>query len=216
MSGLALLLFFLHLFPQPQSRSLATHDLIDRVSDLYGRMDSLSADFEQIQKDANRTHTLRGHVYLKKGRRARFDYVSQNQQVEQIDYFDGKTHTRYEPTQKQARVQSMGRSDDERLLIFLILGNRESPWKNEFRQIARAESPGMPGNQVLKLTPNNQRSIREIIVEVDPTTALIHRFAFTRVDNSYTEYTFKNIKTTPLDESLFKFKAPPGVVIFER
>jgi outer membrane lipoprotein-sorting protein len=74
----------------------------------------------------------------------------------------------------------------------------------------------MPGNQVLKLTPNNQRSIREIIVEVDPTTALIHRFAFTRVDNSYTEYTFKNIKTTPLDESLFKFKAPPGVVIFER
>ena len=154
MSRLALLLLFLHLFPSPQSRELAPHELFDKVSDLYGRMDSLSADFEQIQKDANRTYTLRGHVYLKKGRRARFDYVSRNQQVEQIDYFDGKTHTRYEPPQKQAREQSMGRSEDERLLIFLILGNRESPWKNEFgkKELGR-DKPRMSGNnKVLNLT----------------------------------------------------------------
>ena len=218
MSRLALLLLFLHLFPPPQSRELAPHELFDGVSDLYGRMDSLSADFEQIQKDANRTYTLRGHVYLKKGRRARFDYVSRNQQVEQIDYFDGKTHTRYEPPQKQARVQSMGRSEDERLLIFLILGNRESPWKNEFekKEVGR-DKPRMSGsNKVLNLTPNNRKTISEITVEVDPSTFLIHRFAFTRADDTYTEYMFTNIKTTPLDESLFKFKAPPDVEIFKR
>lgn len=192
---------------------------MDGVSALYGRMDSLQADFEQIQKDANRTYALRGHVYLKKGKRARFDYVSRNgqtEQIDQIDYFDGTTHTRYEPLQKQARKQPMGRSDDERLLIFLILGNRESPWKNEFQKIERQASGRMPGNQVLKLTPKNQKSIREITVEVSSSTFLIHRFAFTRTDNSYTEYVFTNIKTTPLDESLFKFKAPPDVEIFER
>ncbi|HET9216797.1 MAG TPA: outer-membrane lipoprotein carrier protein LolA [Terriglobia bacterium] len=214
MYGFALLLLFLHLLPLPQSRDLAPHELFDKVSDLYGRMDSFSADFEQIQKDANRTYTLRGHVYLKKGRRARFDYVFPS---EQVDYFDGKTHTRYEPSQKQARVQSMGRSDDERLLIFLILGNRESPWKNEFREKGLGrDRPRIPGNQVLNLIPNNQKTIREITVEVNPSTFLIHRFAFTRADSSYTEYMFTDMKTTPLPESLFKFKAPPDVEIFER
>src|SRR5688572_3531604 len=214
MSVLVLLAFFL-LSPQPQSRALSGPELIDKVSDLYGRLNTLSADFEQIQKDANRTYTDRGHVYLKKGRRARFDYANGAGNLLQSDYFDGKNHTRYEPEQKQARVRSMGNNEDERLLIFLILGNRESPWKNEFRETYRGrDTARVPGNEVLNLIPHNQKNIREITVEVSPATFFIHRFAFTRADNSYTEYTFTNIKTTPLDDSLFMFKAPPGVQVF--
>jgi outer membrane lipoprotein-sorting protein len=212
MSALVLALFFL--VPFPQSQAVAPHELVSKVSDYYGRLNSLDADFEQIQKDANRTTRARGHVYLKKGRKARFDYITP---IAKSDYFDGKTHTRYLPDEKNAISEPMGKSEDERLLIFLILGNRESSWKDEFDRKERGTVPAMfPGNEVVKLIPNNTKNIRDVLVEVNPATSLIHRFGFTRADKTYTEYIFTNIKTAPLDDSLFEFKAPPDVKIFER
>jgi outer membrane lipoprotein-sorting protein len=156
---------------------------------------------------------MRGLVYLKSGRRAVFEYQSP---FKRFDYFDGKKHTRYDPDDKQARVESMGKSDDERLLIFLVLGNPGSPWKDEFGEKRELSNPKNPGNKVVQLIPNNRKNILDVTVEVDPVTLLIHRFSFTRVDKSYTEYVFTKIKTTPLDDSLFKFKAPPGIEVFER
>jgi outer membrane lipoprotein-sorting protein len=213
MSGLVLTLFLL--LPSPQSSRVSPTELVSAVSDYYARLNSLSADFEQILKDANRTTRVRGHVYLKSKRRARFDYVNP---VVKSDYFDGKTHTRYLPGDENAIREKMGDiGQDERLLIFLILGNRESSWKDEFNRKEAGTVPAMfPGNQVVKLFPNNTESILDVLVEVDPATRLIHRFGFTRADKTYTEYVFTNIKTAPLDDSLFQFKAPPGVKIFER
>ena len=113
MSALVLLLFFL--LPSPQSQRLSPHELVSAVSDYYGsRLKSLEADFEQIQKDANRTTRVWGHVYLKAGRKARFDYAKP---IVKSDYFDGKTHTRYLPEEKNAIQEPMGKSEDERLLI---------------------------------------------------------------------------------------------------
>jgi len=209
-----LVLVLLSLLQSSQSPRLSPNDLVSAVSDYYGKLNSLSADFEQIQKDANRSTRVRGHVYLKSGRRARFDYVDP---IVKSDYFDGKTHTRYLPEEKNAIQEPMGKSEDERLLIFLILGNRESPWKDEFDRKETGTVPAtFPGNQVVRLIPNNTKNIRDVEVEVDPATRLIHRFGFTRADKTYTEYIFTNIKTAPLDDSLFKFKAPPDVNVFVR
>jgi outer membrane lipoprotein-sorting protein len=207
----ALVLALLFLLPIPQTRGVT--ELISAVSDYYGRLKNLSADFEQIQKDANRTTTSRGHLSLKSGKRARFDYDNPPRK----DYFNGKTYTTYWPDQKNAITRKMGNSEDERLMIFLILGNQASLWKNEFgRKELGLEPERFPGNKVVKLIPNDTKNIRDVLVEVDPATNLIHRFGFTRADKSYTEYIFTNIKTAPLDDSLFEFKAPPGVDIFER
>ena len=212
MSVLVLALFFLLL--SPQSQRLSPNELVSAVSDYYGRLNSLSADFEQLQKDANQSTRVRGHVYLKKGRKARFDYVTP---IAKSDYFNGKTHTKYLPGQENAISEAMGKSEDERLLIFLILGNPESPWKDEFDRKETGTVPAMvPGNQVVRLIPNNTKNIRDVLVEVDPATRLIHRFGFTRADKSYTEYIFRDIKTDPLPDSLFEFTAPPGVHIFKR
>jgi len=204
------LFFYLPLL-QSQAQTLAPHVVIDQVSDYYGRLNSLSADFEQIQKVPNRTWSDRGHVYLKTGRRARFDYES----PARSDYFNGKTYTKYVTGQDQAVQQAMGRSEDERLLIFLVLGNRESPWKDEFERFEELrETPRFPGNKVIRMLPHNTKSIQSVLVEVNPATSLIHRFGFTKADKSYTEYVFTNIKTTPLENSLFEFKPPPGVRVF--
>jgi len=221
MSKLVVALFFL-LLP-PQAPRLSPHELLSAVSDKYGRLNSLSADFEQISKDANRTNRVRGQMYLKKGKKARFDYFSStctqpsNCPVVQSDYFDGNTHTRYLPEEKQAMPKPLGRSDDERLLIILNFGNRESPWKNEFdrKEMGRVP-PLVPGNHLLILTPNDTTNIRDVLAEVDPATLLLNRFGFTRADKTYTEYIFTNIKTAPLNDSVFEFKAPPDVKIFVR
>jgi len=213
MSALVLALFLL--LPSPQSQRFSPNELVSAVSDYYGRLNSLEADFEQKQKDANQSTGGRGHVYLKKGRRARFNYDSP---IVKFDYFDGKTRTTYTPGQDSAISQPMGNIEDERLLIFLILGNRESPWKDEFGEKTKGFDPPMfAGNTVLRLIPNNRKNILDVFVEVNPTTLLIHRFGFTRAtDKVYTEYIFTNIKTAPLDDSLFTFKAPPGVHVFTK
>jgi len=110
----------------------------------------------------------------------------------------------------------MRKSADERLLIILNFGNRESPWKDEFdKKVSGTVPPLVTGNQVLILTPNDTTNIRDVLVEVDPGTLLMHRFGFTRADKTYSEYRFTNIKTAPLDDSVFEFKAPKGVDLFK-
>lgn len=204
MIRVVLSLFFLLQSPQ----HLNLPGLVDKVSDRYGRLNSLSADFEQYSKDlSNRTSQSRGHVSLKSGKRAVFEYPGK------IEYFDGKTYTLYVPDQKNATQRPIGKTEDDRLLIFLILGNRESPWKDQFDEKEELPGPQTPGNRVIRLIPNN-KNFTDVVVEVDPRTFLIHRFVFTKADGERNEYRFKNIQTAPLDDSLFKFKAPPGVDVF--
>ncbi|HET9943491.1 MAG TPA: outer membrane lipoprotein carrier protein LolA [Terriglobia bacterium] len=212
MSRLLLVLFFLLPAP-PQGQDLAPHVIVERVSDVYGRLNSLSADFEQITVNrSNRTEHSRGHLYVKTGRRARFDYSSP---VQKFEYFDGSRHWEYKPGENQAISTPMGRAEDERLLAFLVLGNRESPWKDQFKEFGLGGKGTLnAANKVVTLTPNNKQNFKELIVEVDPRTFLIHRFAFTRADGARGEYIFRDIKTAPLEDSVFKFTAPPNVNVF--
>jgi chaperone LolA len=196
-------------------QSLSTSELVGRVSDKYGKLDSLSADFEQLSTDSsNQIGRSRGHVYLKKGKRALFQYDSPTRQFE---YFDNKYYTNYKPGLKQAQRFPINKAADERLTIFLILGNPDSPWREQFPTMARPkDSPVMnPGNQMALLIPKNKKDVPEMLVEVDPNTLLIHRFVSTRADGARDEFKFTNIKTAPLEDSVFKFVPPPGVVVFE-
>jgi chaperone LolA len=206
------LVFVLLLFlPQPQR--LLVDDLVDRVSQTYGRLRNFQAEIEQIQEfSSNQTSRLRGHVYLKSGRRARFDYQSPK---ELSEYFDGKTYTRFEPIIGQARQKSMGKADEEYLAILQIVGNPESPWKDQFgKKESLNEVPLTPGDQVVRLTPKN-KNLKDVLIEVDPRTFLIHRLVFTYTGGERNEFRFKDIKTTLLDDAMFTFKAPPGVTVIK-
>jgi chaperone LolA len=204
------LLLVLYLF-LPQG--LSSSELVERVSEKYGRLDSLSADFEQVSNSSNQLGQFRGHVYLKKGRRALFRYDTP---IKKFDYFDGKFYTTYRPELAQAQRFPVNKAADDRLVIFMILGNRDAPWRDQFPKMEKPhDSPVMsPGNQIVKLIPKN-KDVPEVLVEVDPSTFLIHRFVSLRADGARDEFKFTNIKTDPLEDSLFKFIAPPGVDVFE-
>jgi outer membrane lipoprotein-sorting protein len=205
-----LVFVLLLLLPQPQS--LPVDDLVERVSQTYGRLKDFQAEIEQIQYYSNQTSRLRGHVYLKSGRRARFDYQSPK---ELSEYFDGKTYTRFEPIIGQARQKSMGKADEEYLAILQIVGNPESPWKDQFRRKeGLSQAPLTPGDQVVRLIPNN-KNLKDVLIEADPRTFMIHRLVFTYAGGEQNEFRFKDIKTTPLDVAMFTFKAPPGVTVIK-
>jgi len=205
------LLLTLYLF-LPQT--LSSPELVDRVTEKYGRLDSLSADFVQVSNSSsNQGGVFRGHVYLKKGKRALFQYESP---VKKFDYFDGKFYTTYRPELKQAQRFPVNKAADDRLVIFQILGNRDPQWRDQFPTMVTPNDSAVmaKGNQTVRLIPKN-KDIPEVLVEVDLRTFLIQRFVSTRIDGARDEFKFTNIETTPLPDSLFKFVAPPGVDIFE-
>jgi len=207
-------LVFALLFLLPQ-QPLPVDDLINRVSDTYGRLKDFEAEIEQIQQlSSNHREHLRGHVYLKSERKARFNYEYPRKWSE---FFDGKTHTLFEPQINQATQQATGKADEEYLTILQIVGNREAPWKDQFSQKERLkQAPLKPGDAVIRLTPRN-KNLKDVLVEVDPVNFMIHRLVFTYVGGEINEFRFSDIKTAPLDPALFVFKATdhPGVKVIK-
>jgi len=192
---------------------LAPSELLDQVSRKYGRLDSFSADFEQISQDSsNQPVVHRGHVYLKSGRRALFEYSEPQRKSE---YFQGKTYTvYYPPPVGQAHQFPMNQADSDLLAIIQVVGNRETPWKNHFSEFR--DSPGRQGNsRVLDLKPKN-KDLTGVEIEVDPSTFFIDRMVIKTADGQRNEYKFTNIKTAPLADLLFKFVAAPGVEVIKQ
>jgi outer membrane lipoprotein-sorting protein len=205
-----LLLLLLMVLPQ----SPLSSEVVDKVIQRYSRLNDLSADFEHILQDSsNQPAHYRGHVYLKSGKRARFDYVSP---VKKSEYFDPKTYTVFNPEAAQAIQDPIGKADSDRLAILQIVGNREAAeWKKQFKQTetpAPSYKPLKPGSLVVRLTPHN-KDLKDVLIEVDPKSFLIERLVFTYVDGERNEFRFTDIQTKRLEDSIFKFIPPPGVQI---
>ena len=205
MSHLALVLLLI----LPQTRTPS--ELVDQVSRTYGRLDSFSADFEQISEDSSNQRVVsRGHVDLKAGRKALFAYSEPQKKSE---YFYGKTYIQYVPQINQALQYPIDQADSDLLAIIQVVGNRETPWKNQFREFR--ESAGDQGNRVLLLTPKN-KDLKSVEIEVDPKTFFIVRMVIQSVDGQRNQFKFTNIKTAPLPDSLFKFDgAARGVEVIK-
>jgi outer membrane lipoprotein-sorting protein len=204
---MSLFLTLLQVWPPPR---LASHELVERVGDHYGRLDSLSVDFEQVLTGTGRPLEAKGHLDAKSRGRARFEYFTSTRR---FDYFDGKRQIRYHPEQRQAFSEPMTKSTDERLLIFLFLGNRNFSWKDEFEKITEG-GPSPNGNRVMTLVPRRKENIPEIVVEINPNTLFIERFEFSQPRGGRTIYRFANFKVARLDDSLFQFNAPRDVDVF--
>jgi len=186
-------------------------DIVDGVVRTYSKMNDFSAEFEQTTQDiSNQRHTYRGLLYLKSGKKM---LLEQTVPDHKFLYSDGKWATDYK-VGLQAERTPVGKTDDERLQLFQIPWNPE--WKNQFDPIDEPsnERPTTAGHRLVRLFPK-KKDLPVILLEVDPKTFLIHRFRTTSPDGEINEFSFKGIKTTRLDPSIFEFKAPPGVEVIE-
>jgi chaperone LolA len=191
-------------------QSLSPREIVDAVSAKYGRLDSFSADFEQTSQEfSNQTRTVRGHVYLKTQRRGRFEYFNAKNELTRAQYFDGKNYIDYNPFFAQATQSSVSNAQADLLNIIQVVGNRESPWKNQFERFESALTS--QANTVVRLVPKN-KDLSGVTIEVDREFFIV-RLAFTSADGQRNEFKFTNMKTAPLDKSMFQFVPPPGVKI---
>jgi outer membrane lipoprotein-sorting protein len=192
----------------PQEPSLT--QLVDGVVRTYSRMNDFSAEFVQTTKDiSNQSHTYRGLLYLKSGRKMLYH---QREPEEKMLYSDGKLSTDYKVGQRQAEITPLGKVEDERFQLFQI------PWRPDFKDQFRFEAqklneqPVTPGNRLFRAIPK-KKDVPVILLEVNPKTFLIQRFVTTTPDGETNEFRFTGIKTAPLDKAMFEFKQPPNVEV---
>ncbi len=123
------------LLPQSQPQNLDLEAFVNKVSETYGKLKDLSADFEQIQQDSsNQTAHQWGHVYMKSGKKALFEYTEPKVWSE---CSDGKKYTKSSPF--QATRTSISKTDGERLALLQIVGSQESRWKDQFSEKEQTE-----------------------------------------------------------------------------
>jgi outer membrane lipoprotein carrier protein len=187
--------------------------VIDGVERSFTRMNDYSADFVQISHDVlNRKTDAAGHLYLKRERKARWEYT---QPEEQYFISDGKTVYFYLPAEKQVNRDAVRDTLDDRMPLMFLLGR--SNLRNEFTRFELLNTaPVVAGTRVVRMVPKRKTDLKELIMEVDPRNFQIRRLLLEHMDESRSDFRFSNIRiNTGLKDAQFEFKPPPGVQVVE-
>jgi outer membrane lipoprotein carrier protein len=189
------------------------NSIIDGVDRSFARMNDYSSDFVQISKDGlNRKQESAGHVYLRRGGKARWEYTKPE---EQLFVSDGKTVYFYVPADKQVNREAAKNTFDDRMPLMFLLGR--SNLRGEFTKFELLpDKPFLAGSKVIRMTPKRKTDLKELIIEVDPQNHRILRLVLDHFDGRHSDFKFSNIRTnTGLQSSLFDFKVPSGVDVVE-
>src|ERR1051326_65144 len=154
-------------------------DLIAGVERTFARMNDYSSDFVQISKDVlNRKQEAAGHLYLRRGRMARWEYTKPE---EQLFVSNGKTVYFYVPADKQVNREAVKETFDDRMPLMFLLGR--SNLRSEFTQFEFLNSkPFLAGTQVVRMIPKRKTDLKELVMEVDPQNYQIRRLILDHMD----------------------------------
>ena len=124
---------------------------------------------------------------------------------------DGKTVYWVDMANKQANTEDVKNISDDKIPIMSLVGRSGLAGQFERFEEPRRE-PLVPGMRVVRAIPRKKDDIREVELEVDPSTFWIHRLVLSHSDDSRSEFVFTNIRVNSnLDPSRFSFKLPPGI-----
>jgi outer membrane lipoprotein carrier protein len=122
---------------------------------------------------------------------------------------DGKFTYDYTPGAKVVERELFKETDDSRAPLAFLLGKLN--FHNDFRDEVRTAADGT----ITLLAKSDKYPYTEVSFQATP-DFVIHRLTVKLQDNSVIEYQFDGEKKNPaLADSLFTFKAPPGVQIVD-
>jgi len=208
-----LLALFFSLFQSAAAPVPDTNTIIDGVDRTFARMQDFSADFVQIAQDSlNQRQQEEGHLYLMRPRKMRMEYKNPE---EKLFVSTGKDVYWYVPMDRQVQVDKVKEALDDRIPLMFLVGR--SNLRGEFEKFTRLSTkPVMEGAVAISMTPKKKTDLKQLIIEVDPTSYQLRRLALTHDDGSHSEFRFSNIRlNAKLNSSLFEFTPPPGVRIVE-
>lgn len=183
------------------------------VDEHYNHMQSSKAAFTEIYTAPGISRTESGTVWLKKPGKMRWDY---HQPREKLFVTDSQNAYFYVSGEQQARKTSLKTIDDIRSPLRYLLGKTKLEKELAGLSLAPDLAPLNPGNIVLRGVPKGLGDrFSEVILEISPAHQ-ISRILITSRDGSTTEFRFANIQENlSVPDSLFRFKAPPGVTTIE-
>lgn len=189
--------------------------LVKRVSQVQSSLTTLSANFEQTRT----SHLLaapsvsRGRFYFQAPDSVRWDYESPREMTVLIS---GGTAITYRPAEKRAERIAIGRAQRR---VFRFMSATEPLDKLMGYFSFTFHDPLGNGNYTLELKPTThmiKKRLQLLTIEIERTTFLPIRFAYTEHDGDSTEYSFSNIKLNPVHPpDLFTLAIPPDVQVVE-
>lgn len=183
--------------------------LVQQVQLAYEQVDDLEGEFIQVTRieGFQTTQTWRGHFYLKKPGRLRWDYTAPSRQ--QL-YVNGETVWFYIPEHRQAIKTVLVRGLDTPVPYQLLAGTARLD--EEFViQVLAGDPPR------LRLQPKAPRLAGPVfVVELDQKTALIQVITVEEANGNTSRFEFFDLRVNRgLPQDLFTFTVPPGVEVLE-
>ena len=209
-SAFAFLLFSVSLWAQsPNVRATAS-----AVDEHYNHLKTFKAEFTEVYQGDGISRTESGTLWLKKPGRMRWEYRVPR---EKLFLIDSQNAYFYVTGDRQARRTPVKNLDDIRSPLRYLLGKTKLEKELEGLSVAPDHTPLQQGDIVLRGLPKTMKDrVSEVILEVSPTAHQIHRIVIHGVDSTVTDFRFSQIEeNVPVQDSLFRFVAPPGVEVFE-
>ena len=206
-----LLAIFVGFFLLPYNSSSELDQLVAGLQAKYQRLNSLQADFTQnYVAPGERLRRESGRLQIKKPGKMRWDY---NAPEAKTYVADGKVMFEYIPAQRMATRTSVKDSNDWRTPFLFLLGRGNL--RRDFARIEFVgEAPVRAGNRVLRMLPKQASDLREVFLEVDPSTFALTRISFLRTGNVRIDFLLSNVQENiNLPDTLFSFKPPAGVTV---
>jgi outer membrane lipoprotein carrier protein len=209
-----MVLFVLALSLQAQ---VATDDLprlVDKVESHYESVRDFEADFTQRyeRRLLNRVTEEKGHLWMKKPGRMRWEYRSPEQK---LFVTDGTKAYFYIPAEKQVMVshEPHGAMAMEKGSPFELLAGKGSLGASF--GFFPSEEPAKEGGVVIHLVPlTHHEEFEDVEIEVDPKDGRLLRLMLRDLQRNRTEFLFQNVRENlGLAETLFRFTVPSGVEV---
>lgn len=202
-----LLIFTFHCLLSPSSFAADVDDIVGRIEKKYNEINDIKGTFSQrsFLKDLHRTEDYSGRFFIKKPSSIRWEY-SKPRDEEVI--INGNNLWVYKKSERQVLKGTFEKGAYSQLPITLLQGMGDLRMDFYINAIK---------DDTLELTPRNQMGfIRKIQVVTGTDEFPIKEFTVHDVyDNRVTiKINEVNINTN-LDDSIFVFKIPPDVEVFD-
>lgn len=190
------------------SEAAAPEEILEKLQQRYESVDTVMAGFTQeaFSPGLGRSRTSTGTVYFKKPGKMRWEYRDPEGDVL---VSDGGVFWFYQADLNQVVEKSLVESSSALANDFLSgVGNLERDF--HVKKVEDLESAHR-----LTLTPRTEQpNLKRLFMEVRKSDFLVSRVALVDHFGNETMITFEDIMVNPpLEESLFKFKAPPGATV---
>jgi len=202
-------ILLLIILPLLFSASFATtvDDIVERIEKKYAEIKDIRGTFLQISyiKDLDRVEKYKGRFFIKKPSKMRWEYESPRDEEVIIN---GSIAWIYRKSQKQVLKSKFTKGTYTHIPIAL-LGSLQN-LKTEF-EVTMAEG------SILELKPRQQIGpIKKILLKTISKAPLIKGFQIFDTYGNRVDIELKDVEINPgLDDSLFIFKVPPGVEVFD-